>query len=95
MNVKPLGDRVVIRRHAEEEKTSGGILLPDSAREKPQKGTILAVGPGKVVKDGTRRPLQVKKGDVVLFTNWAGDEFKSSEDNILLMREEDILAVLD
>jgi chaperonin GroES len=96
MNVKPLGDRVVIRRHAEEDKTAGGILLPDSAREKPQKGTILAVGPGKQLKDGTRRPLQVKKGDVVLFTNWAGDEFKSSgEDNILLMREEDILAVLD
>ena len=95
MNVKPLGDRVVIRRHAEEDKTAGGILLPDSAREKPQKGTVLAVGPGRLIKDGTRQAPQVKKGDVVLFTNWAGDEFKSSGDNVLLMREEDILAVLD
>jgi chaperonin GroES len=95
MNVKPLGDRVVIRRHAEEAKTAGGILLPDTAKQKPQKGTVLAVGAGKLLKDGTRRPLQVKKGDVVLFTNWAGDEFKSREDEVLLMREEDILAVLE
>lgn len=97
MNVKPLSDRVVIRRHDEETKTTGGILLPDSARQKPQRGTVLAVGPGKQLKDGTRRPLQVKKGDVVLFTNWAGDEFKatSREDNVLLMHEEDILAVLE
>jgi chaperonin GroES len=94
MNVKPLGDRVVIRRHEEEGTTTGGILLPDSAKKKPQKGTVLSVGPGKLLKDGTRRPLQVKKGDVVLFTNWAGDEFKSSQDNVLLMHEEDILAVL-
>ncbi len=95
MNVKPLGDRVVIRRHESESKTAGGLLLPDSAKNKPQKGTVLAVGPGKQLKDGSRRPLQVKKGDVVLFTNWAGDEFKSREEQILLMREEDILAVID
>ena len=96
MNVKPLGDRVVIRRHEEEARTGGGIILPDTAKKKPQKGTVLAVGPGKLLKDGTRRPLQVKKGDVVLFTNWAGDEFKSrGEDDILLMHEEDILAVLE
>ena len=96
MNVKPLGDRVVIRRHAEEGTTTGGILLPDSAKKKPQKGTVLAVGPGKLLKDGTRRPLQVKKGDVVLFTNWAGDEFKQGQgDNILLMRADDILAVIE
>lgn len=96
MNVKPLADRVVLRRHEEESKTSGGILLPDTAKQKPQKGTILAVGPGKQLKDGTRRPLQVKKGDVVLFTSYAGDEYKSGrEQNILLMREEDILAVID
>jgi chaperonin GroES len=97
MNVKPLGDRVVIQRHAEESKTSGGILLPDAAKQKPHKGTVLAVGPGKLLKDGTRQPLQVKKGDVVLFTNWAGDEYKTHnrDDRILLMREEDILAVLE
>ena len=96
MNVKPLGDRVVIRRHDAETKTAGGVILPDTAKDKPQKGTVLAVGPGKQLKDGSRRPLQVKKGDVVLFTNWAGDEFKQSQgENILLMREEDVLAVVD
>jgi chaperonin GroES len=96
MKIKPLGDRIVIKRSEAQEKTTGGILLPDSAKNKPQKGTVLAVGPGKMVKDGTRRPLQVKVGDTVLFTNWAGDEFKESRgENILLMREEDVLAVLD
>ena len=96
MNIKPLHDRIVIKRFEADEKTTGGILLPDSAKNKPQKGRVLAVGPGRVLKDGTTRPLQVKEGDVVLFTNWAGDEFKQSHgDNILLMREEDVLAVLD
>ena len=97
MNIKPLGDRIVIRREAAEDKTAGGIVLPDSARNKPQRGTILAVGPGKMLKDGTRRPLQVREGDRVLFTAWAGDEFKekSSSETILVMHEEDVLAVLD
>jgi chaperonin GroES len=96
MNIKPLGDRIVIRRFEAEEKTTGGILLPDSAKNKPQKGKVLAVGPGRLIKDGTRRALQVKVGDTVLFTNWAGDEFKQSRgDNLLLMREEDVLAVLE
>jgi chaperonin GroES len=96
MKVKPLGDRIVLRRFEAEEKTTGGILLPDTAKNKPQKGKVLAVGPGRLLKDGTRRPLQVKEGDTVLFTNWAGDEFKESRgDNILLMREEDVLAVLE
>ena len=96
MNIKPLHDRIVIKRFEADEKTTGGILLPDSAKNKPQKGRVLAVGPGRVLKDGTSRPLQVKEGDVVLFTNWAGDEFKQSHgDNILLMREEDVLAVVD
>jgi chaperonin GroES len=96
MKIKPLGDRIVIRRFEAEGKTAGGILLPDSAQNKPQKGKVLAVGTGKMLKDGTRRPLQVKEGDTVLFTNWAGDEFKESRgDNILLMREEDVLAILD
>jgi chaperonin GroES len=95
MKVKPLGDRIVIRRFEADEKTAGGIILPDSAKNKPQKGKVLAVGPGKMLKDGSRRPLQVKEGDTVLFTNWAGDEFKQSHgDNVLLMREEDVLAVL-
>jgi chaperonin GroES len=97
MKVKPLGDRIVVRRVEEQEKTAGGIFLPDTAKKKPQKGKVLAVGPGRLLKDGTRRPLQVKEGDTVLFTTWAGDEFREGQkrENILLMREEDVLAVLD
>ena len=97
MKVKPLGDRIVVRRHEAEGKSAGGILLPDSAKNKPQKGKVLAVGPGRLLKDGTtRKPLQVKEGDTVLFTNWAGDEFKKGAgDDVLLMREDDVLAVLD
>jgi chaperonin GroES len=95
MKIKPLGDRVVIKRFEADEKTAGGILLPDTARNKPQKGKVLAVGPGKLNKDGKHQPLDVKEGDTVLFTNWAGDEFKEAHgENILLMRAEDILAVL-
>ncbi len=96
MNVKPLGDRIVVRRFAAQEKTAGGILLPDTAKNKPQKGEVLAVGPGRLLKDGTRRPLQVKNGDKILFTNWAGDEFREKPGSeILLMREEDVLAVIE
>jgi chaperonin GroES len=97
MKLRPLGDRLIVRRHPEETKTAAGIILPDSAKKKPQKGTVLAVGPGKILDDGTRRGLQVKEGDQVLFTAWAGDEFKerSKEEAILVMREEDVLAVLD
>ena len=76
MKLKPLGDRIIVRRTEAAEKTAGGILLPDTAKNKPQRGKVLAVGPGKMLKDGTRRPLQVKEGDSVLFTTWAGDEFK-------------------
>lgn len=96
MNIKPLGDRIVIRREEAKEKSSGGILLPESAKNKPQRGKVLAVGPGRLrPKDGGVTPLQIKVGDTVLFTNWAGDEFKQSHgDDILLMREEDVLAVL-
>jgi chaperonin GroES len=96
MQIKPLGDRVVIRRFEAEEKTAGGILLPDTAKNKPQKGKVLAVGPGKLSKDGKYQPLDIKEGDTVLFTNWAGDEFKQAQgDNILLMRADDILAIID
>jgi chaperonin GroES len=97
MKLKPLGDRIVVRREEQSQKSSGGILLPDTAKTKPQRGKVLAVGAGKLLKDGTRRGLQVKEGDTVLFTSWAGDEFREhrSKDEILLMREEDILAVLD
>ena len=96
MEIKPLGDRVVIRRFEAEEKTAGGILLPDTAKNKPQKGKVLSVGPGKLTKEGKFTPLDLKVGDVVLFTNWAGDEFKQGQgDNILLMRADDILAVVE
>jgi chaperonin GroES len=97
VNIKPLGDRIVVRRSESKEKTAGGILLPDSAKDKPQKGKVMATGPGRMLKDGKRQALQVKEGDTVLFTAWAGDEFKENRSggNILLMREEDVLAVLD
>jgi chaperonin GroES len=97
MNLKPLGDRIVVQRVEAQEKTKGGILLPDAAKQKPQRGKVMAVGPGQLSKDGKRRPLEVKVGDTILFTNWAGDEFKESraKNEILLMREEDVLAVLD
>ncbi|MBM3997525.1 MAG: co-chaperone GroES [Planctomycetes bacterium] len=96
MKVKPLGDRIVVRREEAQEKTSGGILLPDTAKDKPQRGKVLAVGAGRLLKDGSRKGVQVKVGDHVIFTAWAGDEYKDGKGgNILLMREEDILAVVD
>lgn len=96
MKLRPLGDRLIVRRMESSEKTAGGILLPDNAKQKPQRGTVLSVGPGKMMKDGTRRPLQVKEGDTVLFTTWAGDEFKQhkTSEQILIMHEEDVLAVV-
>jgi chaperonin GroES len=96
MKLKPLGDRLIVRRFEAEEKTTGGIILPDNAKSKPQKGKVLSIGPGKLQKDGSRRTLQVKEGDTIIFTNWAGDEFKErGGDSILVMREEDVLAVLN
>ena len=97
MKLKPLGDRLIVRRTEAADKSTGGIIIPDAAKQKPQRGTVLAVGPGKMMKDGSRRPLQVREGDRVLFTAWAGDEFKekSSSDAILVMHEEDVLAVVD
>ena len=97
MGLKPLGDRIVVRREAAEEKTAGGILLPDSAKNKPQRGTVVAVGPGKMKPDGTRAAMQLKAGDKVLFTSWAGDEFKDAKQKdgeVLVMHEEDVLAVI-
>ena len=97
MGLKPIGDRIIVRREAAEEKTSGGILLPDTAQNKPQRGVVLAVGPGKMKPDGTRVPMQLKVGDKVLFTSWAGDEFKDRKDpnEVLVMHEEDVLAVIE
>lgn len=96
MKLQPLGDRVVVEREEASEKTAGGIVLPDTAKDKPQKGKVVAVGDGRVNKDGKRQALQVKAGDTVLFTSWAGDEFKIDGDKkVLLMREDDILAVVE
>ena len=97
MRIRPLGDRIVVRRSESQQTTAGGIMLPDSAKNKPQRGKVLAVGNGKMLKDGTRRPLQVKEGDTVLFTSWAGEEYRegAKPGEILLMHEEDVLAVID
>ncbi|AWM36310.1 10 kDa chaperonin [Gemmata obscuriglobus] len=96
MGLQPIGDRIVVRREAAEEKTAGGILLPDSAKNKPQRGAVVAVGPGKLKPDGTRVPMQLKVGDKVLFTSWAGDEFKGPKNDgeILLMHEGDVMCVI-
>jgi chaperonin GroES len=93
LKLQPLGDRVVLERAESEQKTAGGIVLPDTAKEKPTRGKIVSVGDGRLLKDGKRVPLQVKVGDEVLFTTYAGDQFKLGERELLLMREEDILAV--
>ena len=96
MKLRPLGDRLIVRREVATDKTAGGIILPDNAKQKPQRGTVLATGPGKMMKDGTRRAMQVKEGDKILFTTWAGDEYKQQKtsDTILIMHEEDVLAVI-
>jgi chaperonin GroES len=93
--ISPLGGKVLIRRLEAEEKTRGGIVLPDTAKEKPQKGTVLAVGDGKLLDDGTRAKFQVKKGDKVLFASYAGTEIKVLGEEYMLMDESDILAILD
>jgi chaperonin GroES len=95
LKLQPLGERVVVRREESEERTAGGIVLPDTAKEKPTRGIIEAVGNGKLLDDGSRGKLQVKVGERVLFTSWAGETFKVGDEELLLMREEDILAVLD
>lgn len=93
--LQPLGDRVVLEREESETTTAGGIVLPDTAKNKPARGTVVSVGDGKLCDDGSRTPLQVRVGDRVLFSSYAGDEFKVGERELLLMREEDILAVIE
>lgn len=95
MNVKPLGEKILIKRVEAESKTAGGILLPDSAKEKPKEGKIIALGDGKLLKNGDRAKFQVKKGDKVLFTSYGGAEVRIDGEEFLLMSEEDILAVIE
>ena len=95
MKIKPLNDRVLVLRIDEEEKTSGGIIIPDTAKEKPQEGRIVAVGPGKTDDDGKRIPLEVKKDDRVLFGKYSGTDIKIDGMEHLIMREDDILGIME
>ncbi len=95
MKIKPLHDRVIVKRIEEEEKTKGGIIIPDSAKEKPSEGKIVAVGNGKVMEDGSRMALDVKEGDKVLFGKYAGTEIKINGVEHLIMREDDIIAIVE
>jgi chaperonin GroES len=94
IDLQPLDDRIVIRRLEAEQKTAGGIVLPDTAKEKPQRGEVLAVGPGKLLDDGKRATLEVKVGDIVLFGKYSGTEVKVSGEECLIVRESDLLAKL-
>src|SRR5688572_3411410 len=95
VTLQPLGDKVVVEREESQERTKGGIYIPDAAKDKPTRGTIIAVGTGKVLDDGTRGKMQVKKGDRVLFTSYAPEQINIGDDEYLLMSESDILAVID
>lgn len=95
LNIRPLGDKVIIKRVDAEQKTAGGIVLPDTAKEKPKRGVVLAVGTGKLLDDGTRSPMQVKTNDQVLFTSYAGTEIKVGGDEYMIMDESEILGVLE
>jgi chaperonin GroES len=95
MKVRPLHDRIIVQRIEEEEQRVGGIIIPDSAKEKPQQGKVIAVGKGKIEKDGKVTPLDVKAGDTVLFGKYAGQEIKVDGDEYLIMREEEVLGVIE
>ncbi len=94
MKVKPLHDRVIVKRVEEEEKTKGGIIIPDTAKEKPVEGKIVAVGDGKIQEDGKKTPLEVKEGDRVLFGQYAGTEIQIDGEEHLIMKEDDIIAII-
>jgi chaperonin GroES len=95
MKIRPLHDRVIVKRLESETKSAGGIVIPDSAAEKPVQGKVVAVGKGKILEDGTTRPLDVKVGDKVLFGKYSGTEVKVDGDELVVMREEDVMAVIE
>jgi chaperonin GroES len=95
MKIRPLHDRIIVRRLEEEEKTKGGIIIPDTAKEKPMEGKVIAVGKGKILDDGKLQPLDVKAGDRVLFGKYSGTEVKIEGEEHLIMREDDILGVIE
>ena len=91
--LKPIGDKVIVKAKTEEEKTSGGIYLPDTAKEKPQEGTVIAVGPGEVLKNGERKPMSVKEGDTVIYSKYGGTEVNIEGEDYIILDEDSILAV--
>jgi chaperonin GroES len=95
MKVRPLHDRLIVKRSEEEEKTKGGIIIPDTAKEKPIEGKVIAVGKGKIKKDGTKIPMEVKKGDRILFAKYAGTEVKIDGEEHLIMKEDDVIATIE
>ena len=95
MKVRPLHDRVIVKRVEEEEKTKGGIIIPDTAKEKPVEGKVVAVGKGKILDNGNLQPLEVKEGDKILFGKYAGTEINIEGDEHLIMREDDIIAIVE
>jgi chaperonin GroES len=94
MKIRPLHDRLIVKRLEEEEKTKGGIIIPDTAKEKPIEGKVIAVGDGRIKKDGSKIPMEVKKGDRVLFAKYSGTEVKIDGEEHLMMREDDVLAII-
>ncbi|MCX5777023.1 MAG: co-chaperone GroES [Candidatus Firestonebacteria bacterium] len=95
MNIKPLEDRILVKPLEGGETKKGGIIIPDSAKEKPEEGKVIAVGAGKILENGTKKPLSVKKGDFVMFAKYAGNEITIDGDKHLIMREEDVLAIIE
>ena len=95
MKIRPLGDKVLVQRVEAQNTTAGGIVLPDTAKEKPQRGEVVSVGDGKITEDGTKQKMQVKKGDMVLFTSYAGTEIKIEGKEYLIMSESDIMAIIE
>ena len=95
MKIRPLGDRLLVKRIEEEEKSSGGIIIPDSAKEKPQEGKVVAVGKGKMLDDGKMVPLEIKEGDRILFGKYAGTDVKLDGEEHLIMREDDVLGIIE
>ena len=95
LKIRPLGEKVLIKRLEAEEKTKGGIVLPDTAKEKPQKGKVIAVGPGKVLDNGERSPMEVKEGDTVIYSKYAGTEVKIDDKEYLILSQRDILAIVE
>lgn len=94
MKFQPLGDRVLVKRAEEDDKTAGGIIIPDTAKEKPKRGKVIAAGPGVVTDDGKRQPLELKEGDEILFGSYAGTDVKIDGEELIIMRESDVLGTL-